>query len=140
MLYSELLAQQDREASKLNFEYRESRDQLKRMQKEHFDGDNKYAPEFERLEQAYLRDRDALDKRHRQEQKDFLNEPEREKESVKSKDMDTAYDKLVNVKIDGLKEETREERLDRKMREWDEEQLEKTRQRELSRERGGYDR
>lgn len=131
MKYDDLLANQDRELNKLNFDYRESRDNIRQMQKDHFDPE-KFEPDFERLEAAYLRDREAMNKRHQQERKDFLNEPELEVEKPKAKDMDTAYDKTVVVEINGLREETKEERIERKMREWDEAQRDKTRKLEIT--------
>lgn len=135
MQYSELLARQDRELSKLNLEFRNNRDAIRQMIKGHFDGEAKYGPELARLEKAYERDRDSLGRFHAQEQKRFLAEPQREADKPKVKDMDTAYAKNVTVSMQRMTPETKEERIERKMREWDAAQLEKTQQRENRQER-----
>lgn len=57
-----------------------------------------------------------------------------DKETINAIDVDKAYSKTVNVEISGVREETKQERIDRKMREWEEAQKDKTQQRSKSQE------
>ena len=54
--------------------------------------------------------------------------PQIDRDGINIIDTDKAYNKTVTVEINGLREETKQERLERKMREWDEAQKDKTQQ------------
>ncbi|MDQ1086147.1 hypothetical protein [Siphonobacter sp. SORGH_AS_1065] len=74
MLYSDLLSRQDKELEQLNQRYFVDHQNLVSLQDQHYDK-NRYQGELARLQQAHERTVKEMEKRFKEEQRKFLNEP-----------------------------------------------------------------